>query len=507
MSNPRYLVGVVALAATYYGGAKIGYELEFAGPVAAIFWMPAGIGIAALYLGGLRLWPGVLVGDLLANDYHTLPVGSAIGQTAGNMMEVIVGALLLHRLIRRGGPLDSLANLGGMLAAIAAGVTISATVGTLVTWLGGVTATDDITTVWRTWFLADFCGGVVVVGLAVAWRRLPDGEWWRRRAPEVGLVLLCVAGLSELAFRTSQPLTFIVFPALVWAALRTGPRGATLAIAVAVGFTAWNTNHYLGPFVYDSVTRNALNTQFYVAVAALTTLCLTAVVAERERFAAELAASRVRLVETADTARRRIERDLHDGTQQRLIALAAHLGIAARQVRQAPDEAADHLEQAHGELTYAIGELREIAHGIHPAVLSDLGLARAIMSVATQSTVPIKVLEVPSMRLDSSTEATAYYVVAEAVANAQKYAHASSVQVRAVAAPRSLHIDIVDNGVGGADADAGSGLSGLRDRVEAVGGTFHLDSPAGRGTRLMVAIPSAPLQPRSGHDRRRRQRW
>jgi signal transduction histidine kinase len=504
MLNARYLVGVVALAATYYGGAKIGYELEFAGPVAAIFWLPTGIGIAALYLGGLRFWPGVLAGDLLANDYHTLPVGSALGQTAGNLMEVTVGALLLHRLVRRGGPLDSLANLGGMLASISAGVTISATVGTLVTWLGGVTATHEMTTVWRTWFLADFCGGVVVVALALAWRRLPEREWWHSRAPEVGLVLLCVAGLSDLAFRTDQPLAYVVFPALIWAALRTGPRGATLAIAVAVGFTAWNTNHYLGPFVFDSVTRSTLNTQFYVAVAALTTLCLTAVVSERERFAVELAASRVRLVETADTARRRIERDLHDGTQQRLIALAAHLGIAARRVRQAPEEAADHLEQAHDELTYAIGELREIAHGIHPAVLSDLGLARAIMSVATRSTIPIRVLEVPSIRLDSSTEATAYHVVAEALDNAQKYAHASSVQVRAVAAPRSLRIDIMDNGVGGADAHAGSGLGGLRDRVEAVGGTFHLDSPVGQGTRLAVAIPADPLQPLSRDGRRRR---
>jgi signal transduction histidine kinase len=495
MSRARHLLGVAALAAMYYGGAKIGYELEFAGPVAAILWLPAGIGIAGLYLGGLRFWPGVLLGDLLANDYHTLPLGSALGQTAGNMMEVIVATALLQRLVRRGSPLESLANLGRMLAAIAAGVTISATVGTLVTWLGGVTSTHDITTVWRTWFLADLCGGVVVVALAVAWRRRPERQWWRRRGPEVGLVVLCVAGLSEVAFRSEGPLTYIVFPALVWAALRTGPRGATLAIAVGVSFMAWNTNHYLGPFVFDSVTRSALNTQLYVAVAALTTLCLTAVVAERERFAAELAASRVRLVETSDTARRRIERDLHDGTQQRLIALAAHLGIAARQLREAPEQAADHLDQAHGELARAIGELREITHGIHPSVLSDLGLARAIMSVATQSTVPIRVLEVPTLRLDRITEATGYYVVAEAVHNAQKYAHASSIQVRAVTAPRSLRIDIIDNGVGGADADAGSGLRGLRDRVEAVGGTFHLDSPAGRGTRLVVAIPAAPPQP------------
>jgi signal transduction histidine kinase len=382
-----------------------------------------------------------------------------------------------------------------MVVAIGAGTAISATVGVLSNQLGGVTGGDEFATLWRTWWLGDLCGGLVVVPLAVAWRRLPPPEWWRRGAPETALMLICVAGLSRLAFHTDRPLTYIVFPALAWAALRTGPRGATLAIAVAVGFTAWNTNHYLGPFVFDSVTRSALNTQLYVAVAALTTLCLTAAVAERERFAADLAASRVRLVEMSDSRRRRIERDLHDGAQQRLIALAAHLGIAARRVREAPDQATELLEQADRELTSAIAELRQIAHGIHPAVLSDLGLAKAIMSVATQSTVPIRVLAVPAIRLDAITEATAYYVVAEAVDNAQKYAHASSIEVRAVAATESLHIEVIDNGIGGADANNGSGLGGLRDRVEAVGGTFRLVSPPGYGTRIAVAIPAVEARP------------
>src|SRR6478735_1069260 len=121
----RYVGGVVGLAAAYYGAAKVGYELEFSGPVAAIVWLPAGVAIAALSLGGLRFWPGVLVGDLLANDYSTLPLGSALGQTVGNMLEVLVAALLIRRLLARGSPLDSLAGLGGLLAAIVAGTAIS----------------------------------------------------------------------------------------------------------------------------------------------------------------------------------------------------------------------------------------------------------------------------------------------------------------------------------------------------------------------------------------------
>src|SRR3954447_10421331 len=116
----RYMAGVVGLAAAYYAAAKAGYELEFAGPVAAIVWFPAGVAIAVLCLGGLRFWPGVLLGDLLANDYSAVPVGSALGQTLGNMVEVVVAAVVIRRLLARGSPLDSLGGLGRLLAAIAA---------------------------------------------------------------------------------------------------------------------------------------------------------------------------------------------------------------------------------------------------------------------------------------------------------------------------------------------------------------------------------------------------
>ncbi|MDX6700556.1 MAG: hypothetical protein QOF26_782, partial [Baekduia sp.] len=131
MPRARYVLGVIVLATAYYGGAKAGYLLDFAGPVAAILWLPAGVAIAFLYLAGLRFWPGVLIGDLLANDYHALPLGSALGQSGGNMLEALTATVLMRRLIRDGGPLDTVANLGRMLAAIAAGVAVSATVGAM----------------------------------------------------------------------------------------------------------------------------------------------------------------------------------------------------------------------------------------------------------------------------------------------------------------------------------------------------------------------------------------
>ena len=119
--GPRahYLLGVAVLAALYYGSAQVGYAFEFAGPVAAIVWLPVGVGIAYLYLRGIRFWPGVLLGDLLANDYSTLPFGSAVGQTCGNLLEVLTATLVMRRLIRQGSPVTSVANLGRMLLALA----------------------------------------------------------------------------------------------------------------------------------------------------------------------------------------------------------------------------------------------------------------------------------------------------------------------------------------------------------------------------------------------------
>jgi signal transduction histidine kinase len=484
----RYTLGVVAVAVVYYAAAQVGYALDFAGPVAAILWLPVGVGIAALSLGGLRFWPGVLVGDLLANDYSALPLGSAFGQTCGNMLEILVAAVLIRRLLQRGSPLESVSGLGGLLGALAAGTAVSATIGPTSLLLGGVVNGGDVVDVWRTWWLGDFTGALVVVPFAIAWSRPLPRDWSHGHALEAAVMLVAVAGVSEFALRRGHPLTYLVFPTLIWAALRFGQRGATSAIAVLVGFTAWNTAHYMGPFSVESITDSVLSTQLFLAVAAFGTLCVAAVVSERERFADGLSASRVRLVDAADTERRRLEHNLHDGAQQRLTALGLRLQLAAEYVREAPERAAAILEAAETDVLLAIDELRELAHGIQPAVLTEQGLAYAIESIAARSTVPIELSELPQARFDARAEATAYYVVAEAVTNAQRYAHASSISVRATVVRRSLRLEIGDDGIGGAAEGKGSGLQGLRDRVEAIGGTFGVDSPPG-GTRVVAAIP------------------
>src|SRR4051812_44428615 len=159
----RGLAALVALPAAYYASAKVGYALGFAGPVAAIVWLPVGVAIAFLYLGRMALWPGVVIGDLLSNDYGALPLGSALGQTAGNLLEVLVAAFLMRRLIGRASPLSSVGTLTRMLGALAAGTLLSATVGTVALRLGGVIEANAWAHIWRTWWLGDFAGALIVV--------------------------------------------------------------------------------------------------------------------------------------------------------------------------------------------------------------------------------------------------------------------------------------------------------------------------------------------------------
>jgi signal transduction histidine kinase len=209
----------------------------------------------------------------------------------------------------------------------------------------------------------------------------------------------------------------------------------------------------------------------------------------------ELRASRARLVEAGDAERRRLERDLHDGAQSRLVGLALLLRTArARAVEDR--ELATLLDQAQEELRTSLAELRELARGIHPAILTERGLAPALDGLVSRVPVPVTLEADSEERLPEPVESAAYFVVSEALANVAKYAQASHATVRVLRANGRVTVDVTDDGVGGADAARGSGLRGLADRLGALDGTLSLDSPPGRGTRLHAEIPCAPVTPR-----------
>jgi PAS domain S-box-containing protein len=217
--------------------------------------------------------------------------------------------------------------------------------------------------------------------------------------------------------------------------------------------------------------------------------------AERERDIAqarenEARAAQRRIVEAGYAARRQVTRDLHDGAQQKLVTLAINLQRAREMIASEPERARELLETAAQRARGATRDLRELAGGIHPTLLSTRGLHAAVEALAEESPVPVDPLDVPDERFAPVLESTVYFLISEALTNVVKHAEATSVAVRVCLAERSLTVDVHDDGVGGAAAQAdGSGLSGLGDRVGAVGGTLSVDSPPGAGTTLRASIP------------------
>ena len=206
----------------------------------------------------------------------------------------------------------------------------------------------------------------------------------------------------------------------------------------------------------------------------------------------DLRDARQRILAAADEERRRIERDLHDGAQQRLVAVTLTLRLAEARIASDPASATQLVAQAREEAQLAIEELRELARGIHPALLSDRGLAAALEALASRAPVPVMISGVPSTPLCQPVEACAYFVTAEALTNVAKYAHATEAFVHLSIEEDCLRLQVRDNGIGGADPSTGSGLRGLRDRVDALDGHLDFESPPGVGTTVTVEIPVDP---------------
>ena len=655
----RYLVAVVVTAAAYYAAARIGLHLAYPhtgtttyGAVTA-FWPPVGIGIAALVLVGPRLWPAIVIGDLLAGDYST-PLGVTLGQTLGTVVAVVVTALLLIRLGARA-PGLRVRDVLVLIVCSAVGTAVGATLGTLAIWIAGDLPASGFEHIWRTWWLSDLAGALVVTPAMLTWARVRV-RMTTHQMIEGAILIAVLLVLTALASRHDVP--YVLFPALIWAALRFGPRGAASALLAASVLTIWDTSRGSGPFVRDSLTDSLIATQLFVGVAALTSMILAAVTAERaasedaaRRLAHEqaalrriatlvvseadpartfgqvmreaaqslgvntativrydspgavtvlggwsetgallfpvgstielgdegsalvevyrtgearrvtypkdagnlienlrshgyrssvaapvkladglwgalvassvdesplpegseqrlcdfadlvaqalanadahdkLAASRARIVGAGDAERRRLERNLHDGAQQRLVSLALQLRLTQSALERRPEAVPGLLEEAQAELARALDELRELARGIHPAILTDRGLGPALEAILARAPLPIELTNLPEERLPEPVEAAVYYVVAETITNIAKHARAESATVSVTLAGNTARVVITDNGIGGADPARGSGLRGLADRIEALDGGLRIESREARGTRIEAQIP------------------
>jgi signal transduction histidine kinase len=504
-SRARYLVGVLALAVAYYASAKVGQTLRYTASVSAI-WPPAGVGIAALYLWGVRWWPGVFIAEIVVNAellfaQHPLPLGSLLGQQAGNMAEVVVGALLLQRLIGRRAAVDRAEQVGGLFAALAVATAISATMGMVSMLAGGVIAAGEAPTFWRTWWLGDVAGALVVVPFVLAWASNPGRAWRRLRTAEGILLIAAVATLGALAVSTSEPVTYVVFPALIWAASRFGTPGATLSIAIATGVAIGITANDVGPFFKQPIDHRTLSTQVYIVVTAMTTLFLAAVVSERERSARQLAQAKRREGEQAVQERHRIARDLHDSVSQALFSTLLHTRTAEKALAQESTHHDGRLERhlgAIGELTLAAQtEVRNLIAELGRDPLED-GLVAALVGQATtlvRVDGPTIEVHAPEGRLPLGrrAEAQIFGIGREALANVLKHAEASTAWISVAERSGRVVVEIRDDGLGfepDVDHPGHFGLESMRSRAAEIGAQLSITSGPGQGTVVRIEAPA-----------------
>jgi signal transduction histidine kinase len=325
--------------------------------------------------------------------------------------------------------------------------------------------------------LRDRAGRGAVADLVVELERTPPGSVRETLARNLGDPSL------ELALWLPEHAAYVDSEGTSFELPEAGPRRAVTLLGPAESPVA--------ALVHDPVLLQ--RPAFLAAAGAAARLALEneRLHAELRAQLAELRASRARIVAAGDRERRRLERDLHDGVQQRLLGLGLALQLLRSKLGPRANGAAAILGEAEAELAATLTELRELAQGIHPAVLTEHGLAPALKTLAARSQIPIELDAPLTERLPTPVEAAAYFVVSEALANATKHSRAAAVSVSASSISGSLVVEVVDDGIGGAEPHAGSGLAGLADRLQALDGRLTIESPRGSGTHVRAEIPYA----------------
>jgi signal transduction histidine kinase len=310
--------------------------------------------------------------------------------------------------------------------------------------------------------------------------RVGDPATWKDLAYLIVHLPLGLVDFTAVAVLLGLPISLVLAPLMYWSV----PGGVQLGLltidSAPVAFAALVAGLILLPIAVRGVSA------FATLHATFARMMLTA---PTDPEVATLRSSQARIIAAADGERRRLERDLHDGAQQRLVAVALQLRMARDRLERGED-ALELVSTAAVEARTAIGELRDLARGIHPAVLTERGLEAALRDVVARAPLPVDLIEAPAGRFPSTIEATAYFVVSEALANVAKYAHAERASVLVRRDGDALCVEVRDDGRGGADPAGGSGLRGLLDRVGALNGTFTVDSPPGEGTRIRAHLPA-----------------
>jgi signal transduction histidine kinase len=503
----RLLLGNIVVAVGYFGLEQLGSVAQYRGGI-EVAWLPVGFAAGMLYLGDLRWFVGGMIADFSIGTgplpfWGFTATTQTFVTTAGNTIEFTLAAILMRRWLGRRNELERPRDVGLLFVAIGIGTAISAVIGTLASVLwGGVPWSEGPSSV-RTWWLGDTSGGLLIAPLLIAWGAPP----WRldlrpRQVIRAVAILGVVVGVSIAAFSSHHPLNYVVFPALVLAAVYLGQRGATVALVLTFTVTVAMTAANVGPFVLRSINDEALNTQLYILVATVTTLTLGATVSARRRAAVELAESRRREAERAAEERERIARDLHDSVSQTLFSLGLHAGIAKHEVARAELDANSVLPATIDEVAElaqgALVEMRASIFELRGSALAEQGLVVALeahgAALAVRHDVRVTVDGPPGrLPLPPEVEELLLRIGQEAIANAVKHSGSAIVTVEVSAGAGMVELLVRDHGVGFAADRSYSGHMGLelmRSRAADAGGVIAIESAPGTGTTVRAAVPA-----------------
>jgi two-component system, NarL family, sensor histidine kinase FusK len=532
---------------TYYLAGRLGLRLAIVYPIASPIWPPTGVALAALLIWGYRMWPAVFAGSFLVNavqfslSYHghsfwLREIVDPLLIASGNTCEALLGAYLVdwfangRRAFEKTDDTLRFAALGGLGACV-----VGATVGTAALEIGGFAAEHAFGGIWTTWWLGDATGALIVAPVFLLWAAPSPIRWNRARVLELTVLAVSLLVAAEVvifsnakSLRDMLPLLFLCFPFLLWPAIRFGQREAAtsalfLSCVAVVGSLA---GHRFAPDV--SLNFSFIMLQFFMASMGVTALVVAATIGERRRAAAELnitldmleetigdrtkelGALSGRLLQMQDEERRRLAREFHDSTAQKVVAIGINAGIAQQEAERLSEEAQRALGECVQLVDETVREIRTISYVLHPPLLDEAGLGSALRAFASgfskRSGIDVEI-DIPEHwpRASEDAEIAVFRVAQECLGNIQRHSGSSWARVCLKMVNGATVLEVEDRGRGippeivqrGANGTLGVGISGMRERLRQLGGALEIASRK-PGTLVRATLPNA--QTRAAED-------
>jgi len=527
------LLKLVSLAVVYHLAARLGLKMAYVQINTSPVWPPTGIALAALLLFGYNLWPGISLGVLVGSLLTGAPAGVAVGMALGNTLEALVGAYCLKRFVGFHNAMDRIQDVVGLALCSIFSTALGASIGSMTLLLTGGIVWQAVGNIWITWWIGDLLGALVVAPVLLVWATAPSYPATRRIVGEGMVVLVLLAAVTWYVFGSKayagvlhQAMIYVIFPFMIWTALRLGQRGAATAVFLVSGIAIWATSQGMGPFSLESKNDSLVLLQTFMGVVSLTSLILAAAATERRKAAdalhqrvedlaalneqnawlfeevrqgnQQLHALSQRLMKAQEEERLHLSRELHDESGQLVAALTMQLGLLERDASK-PEALNQHITELKRATHEIQDNLHQLAVNLRPASLDHLGLVTALQQYTEEFgrkyhiQTDFEAVGMQGKRLPIEIEIAMFRIVQESLTNVALHARATHVDVLVNVHETRVAATIEDDGVGFSPlpsvVENTLGLFGMRERVEMLGGKLSVESAPGKGTTVTAEVP------------------